>query len=216
MFTKLPPTTIFGRVIPKNAFDKFTNTKQKKQFTDLVSRISWTHKLSKKTINLKAEEIEEIEIFKIELKSKSEIPQLLNIIDKSISYHIIFWIQYADEAYVSASLKHPNPVNEDASVIDWSFVSEWFKLSDLKYSLKLKESIDFIVKDLCVQISGKPEMIKKSNDDFIDYERNVQQWKNEIKSLKTAISKKGLQFNRKVELNLELKSKEAELAKLIS
>lgn len=214
MFTNLPPTTIFGRVIPKNAFDKFTNTKQKKQFTDLVSRISWTHKLSKKTINLKAEEIEEIQIFKIELKSKIEISQLLNLIDKSISYHIIFWIQYADEAYISASLKHPNPVNEDVSVIDWSFVSEWFKISDLKYSLKLKESIDLIIKDLCVQLSGKPEMIKKSTSDFIDYERRVQQLKSEIKKLNASI-KKDPQFNRKVELNLQLKSKEAELKKLL-
>ena len=65
-FFNLPARTNVGRVVPKNAFDKFTNTKQKKLFTDSIQRISWTHKLSADTANLDAKDIQEIQVFKID------------------------------------------------------------------------------------------------------------------------------------------------------
>jgi len=71
---KLPINTQVNRVIPKNTFDSFTNTKQKKLFTDKILRIIWTHKLSKLTTNLPSKEIQEIQIFKVELKTGEAIP----------------------------------------------------------------------------------------------------------------------------------------------
>ena len=45
-YFNLPDATRVNRVVPKNAFDKYTNSKQKKRFKDVVQRISWTNKLS--------------------------------------------------------------------------------------------------------------------------------------------------------------------------
>ncbi|MDZ7847391.1 MAG: DUF4391 domain-containing protein [Owenweeksia sp.] len=44
-FFDLPKKTEVKRVVPKNAFDRYTSTRQKKLFTDKVHRITWTHKL---------------------------------------------------------------------------------------------------------------------------------------------------------------------------
>ena len=85
----LPHTAAVNRIIPKNAFDEYANTKQKRQFTDLISRIIWTYKLSPATINLEALEIKEIQIFEIELKIREDIGTILELIDKSIPYHIV-------------------------------------------------------------------------------------------------------------------------------
>jgi hypothetical protein len=85
---KLPHTAKVNRVIPKNAFDSYTTAKQKKQFTYLIARITWTHKLSKDTVNLEGKDIKEIQVFRIELKVKEEIQTVLDIIDKSIPYNI--------------------------------------------------------------------------------------------------------------------------------
>ena len=86
----LPKSTVVNRVIPKNAFDEFTNTKQKKAFTEKIERIRWLNKLSAETINLSGSDVKEIQVFQIELKQKDSIPELLKIIDKSIPYRILF------------------------------------------------------------------------------------------------------------------------------
>ena len=120
-FFNLPLSTKVGRVVPKNAFDEYTNTKQKKLFIDCIQRITWTHKLSADTVNLDAKDIQEIQVFKIELKQKSDILKIAEIINKSIPYHIVFWVEYNREAYISTASKHPHPTNDDVAVIDWTF-----------------------------------------------------------------------------------------------
>ena len=125
-FFNLPSRTKVGRVVPKNAFDEYTNTKQKKLFIDCIQRITWTHKLSADTLNLDTKDIQEIQVFKVELKQKSDILKILEIINKSIPYHIVFWVEHNQEAYISTASKHPHPTNEDIAVIDWTFTSDWF------------------------------------------------------------------------------------------
>src|SRR5690606_32618984 len=110
---ELPNSTIVNRVVPKNAFDSYTNTNQKKQFVEVVKKIRWTHKLSPNTINLSGNEINEIQIFEITLRQKERITDLLQIIDRAISYHIIFIMQFEDNIMLSASKKHAHPTNEN-------------------------------------------------------------------------------------------------------
>ena len=75
----LPNTTKVNKVIPKNTFDSYTTTKQKKLFSELIARIIWTYKISTDTVNLVAKEIKEIQVFRIELKVKQDIQQVLEI-----------------------------------------------------------------------------------------------------------------------------------------
>lgn len=210
----LPHTTKVNRVIPKNAFDNYTTPKQKKLFTELIARIIWTHKLSTDTINLEAKDIKEIQLFKIELKVKQEIQPVLDIIDKSIPYTIIFVVEYDTMVYISTSSKHPQPTNENNSVIDWTFKTDWFEFSQNKYKLQLKKSIDAIYHDFCIQLSGSSKMMSRSLQDLIVFKKNVDALKKEIGRLKYAMTK-SKQFNNKVELNLKLKEKEQELNNLI-
>lgn len=209
-FFSLPQRTKVGRVVPKNAFDEYTNTKQKKLFTNLIQRITWTHKLSTDTINLEAKEIQEIQVFKIELKQKSFIPKILDVINKSIPYHIVFWVEYDQEVYLSTAKKHPHPTNENIAVIDWTFSTDWFNKYKNVYTFNLKESLDTVFKDLCVQITGNPDLSKMEMDAILQNQQKIDQLKKEIKRLKSAISKCS-QFNEKVDLNLKLKIAEKEL-----
>ena len=108
----LPYTTVVNRVIPKNAFDKYANTKQRRLFTDRALGVTWTHKISPYTVNLEAREIREIQVFEIELKFREDMKTILDIIDKAIPYHIIFIPAFTGEAYISLSVKHPHPGDE--------------------------------------------------------------------------------------------------------
>jgi hypothetical protein len=213
VFFNLPERTKVGRVIPKNAFDQYTNTKQKKQFTDFIQRIVWSNKLSADTVNLDSSEIQEIQIFKIELKQKTEVSKLLEIINKSIPYHIVFWVAYEQKAYISTASKHPHPTNENQSVIDWTFTSDWFLKDNNTYSFNLKGSLDEVFKDLCVQLTGRPDLKKQSLDLILKNQQETDRLKKEINRLKSAISN-CKQFNEKVQLNLRLKEVEKELAEI--
>lgn len=209
----LPNSTKVNRVIPKNAFDIYTNSKQKKQFADYIGRITWLNKLSPDTINLEAKEIKEIQIFYVELKMKEDVRLLLEVIDKSIPYNIVFIVEYDDSIYLSTSIKHSHVLNENNTVIDWTIQTTWFIPSENKYNFKLKKSIDSIYHDFCIQLSGKIEMASKPLADLIQYEQQIQSLNREIASLKSKIVA-CKQFNKKVELNLKLKSSEKLLAKL--
>ena len=212
-YFNLPARTKVGKVVPKNAFDNYTNTKQKKIFTDKVGRITWTNKLSKETTNLEAKEIQEIQLFKIELKVKEDIQVVLDIIDKSIPYPIIFSVEYNNELYLSCSTKHPHPVNADNSVVDWTFKTVWFNEGENIFSINLKQDLDFVFKDICVQFSGKPALEKKSLDSIVRHQKQIDLIEKEIIKLKSALSKMK-QFNKKVDLNHELNNKKRELKSL--
>jgi hypothetical protein len=212
-FFNLPGSTKFGRVVPKNAFDEYTNSKQKKLLTDCIQRITWTHKLSTDTLNLESKEIEEIQVFKVELKQKSDILKILEIINKSIPYHIVFWVEYEQEAYISTASKHSHPTNKNIAVIDWTFTTDWFIKDSTPISFNLKGTLDAIFKDLCVQISGKPELSKLPMATILQNQQEIDRLKKEIVRMKSAISKSN-QFNKKVELNLKLKEAEKKLKSL--
>ena len=211
----LPNTAKVNRVIPKNAFDAYTNTKQKKLFTDQILRITWLQKLSPDTVNLEGKEIKEIQIFKIELKVREEIQPLLEIIDKAIPYNIIFLIEESDSIYLSTSTKHPHPVNADNSVIDWTFKTSWFLQKENTYSLHLKKSLDAVYHDFCIQLAGKKSMARKSLQDLVQYNKQIDTLEKEIMQIKRNI-KNSKQYKYKVELNVLLKQRSKELQSLIS
>ena len=212
-FFNLPERTKVGRVVPKNAFDEYTNTKQKKLFTDCIQRISWTHKLSADTVNLDAKDIQEIQVFKVELKQKSDILKILEIINKSIPYYIVFWVEHDQEAYLSTASKHPHPTNDDVAVIDWTFTSDWFNKDDNSYAFNLKGSLDTVFKDMCVQITGKQELASQPLNIIVKKQQEVKRLNKEISKIESLIVR-SKQFNEKVDLNLKLIKLKADLKKI--
>jgi len=208
-YFELPKSTIVNRFIPKNAFDDYTNSSQKKKFTDTIDKITWLNKLSKDTINLDGNDVKEIQIFEIKLKTKEKIQPLLNVIDKAIPYHIIFIVSFREESYLSTSKKHNHINNENNAVIDWNFSSEWQLTTTKKVTINLKESIDFIFTDLCSQISG---FHSKNIKEIIEKDSSKTKLKKQIEDLEFKI-KKEKQFNLKVEMNVLLKELKRELYK---
>lgn len=206
----LPYSSEVQRFVAKSLFDTVTNTRQKAMFTNDVAKITWSNTLSTETTNLPHKEIQEIQIFNIELKEHKEIKNILEIIDKTIPYHIIFIISFENEVYLSATAKHPSPLNENKSVIDWTYTSPWFKETQNKYSLNLKKDIDAVFFDFCKQLSQESNIDIKNISDLTAYNAKISSLTNEIEQLKKKIISCP-QFNKKVELNLNLKQLEEEL-----
>jgi len=206
----LPYNTIIQRFVAKSHFDSVTNSKQKAMFTNEIAKIIWCNTISTNTTNLPHKEIEEIQIFKIELKTQKEIKNILEIIDKSIPYHIIFVVSFEEMIYLSASSKHPSPLNDNRSIIDWTYTSQWFKKTENRYTLKLKKDIDTVFFDFCQQLSQKTNLNIKNITDLSEYNSKFSTLSKEIDQLKKRIHTCP-QFNKKVEMNLMLKDLEEKL-----
>lgn len=205
----LPKSTRIQKVIPKNAFDSYTNTRQRKLFSEKIQRITWTNKIAFDTVNITGVDISEIQVFKIELKEKTVVKDLLSIIEKSIPYHIVFWIEFGNEFYISTSVKHLHPQNEDVAVIDYTFTSDWKLVEDSTYYLNLKNNLDWIFKNVCDQLKSVNTETKSINE-LVEKQKNNDAILKEIAKLESEIAR-CKQFNKKVELNLELKKLRANL-----
>ncbi|MDR2235314.1 MAG: DUF4391 domain-containing protein [Chryseobacterium sp.] len=205
----LPKSTLIQKVVPKNAFDAYTNTKQKKAFAEKIQRITWLNKISFETINLKDAEIKEIQIFKVELKEKIEINDIVNIIDKAIPYHIIFLIYFNNEFYISTSVKHLHPNDEDKAVIDYTFKSVWLSIDNNPYTVELKNDLDWVFQNFCEQL--KTVNTNASNIwELVQTQKQDDSLRKEIEKVKSEIAR-CKQFNIKVELNIKLKRLEKSL-----
>lgn len=211
---ELPANTSVNRNIPKNTFENFANSKQKKVLTTVVSKIRWLNKLSSKTINLDGKDIKEIQLFELSLKQKESISEITNLIDRAIPYNIIFLIRFGNEIRLSASQKHKHPTNEDQAVVDWTFSSDWTDIESFPFHLNLQQSLDFVFSDICFQISGKQSAAQSDIKILIAFEQSKKQLNDQIQKLESAI-KISKQFNKKVELNLELQKCKNDLLKIV-
>jgi hypothetical protein len=214
-FFNLPERVRVNRVVPKNAFDTFTNSKQKQLFTDFIKRITWSYKLSETTTNLPAKEIKEIQIFYIELKQRENIRDILNIIDKSIPYPIIFLVNYEEDYFFSISTKHPHPVNENISVIDWTFESDWLIKQELNnITLSLNNNLDNVYEEFCFQIAGENKF--SSLVELVEYQEKQKILETAIDQIQKKMKSSKTQFKEKVQLNQELNQKKKELDALLN
>jgi hypothetical protein len=209
----LPYSTEVNKVIPKNAFETYCNSKQKKQFTELIQKITWLNKLSDETTNLNSIEIKEIQIFHFELKSKQKIDSLITLVDRAIPYPIVFIISFENEYYISTSKKHNHPLNQDNAIIDWRFESEWILKDENKFNFNLKKNLDEVFFDFCNQLVNQGKHKLKTIDEVVEYDKNVSSISREIEKLTTAI-KNCKQFNKKVELNIQLKRAQQKLSEV--
>jgi hypothetical protein len=197
---KLPTSTIVDKIVPKNSFDEYATTKQKKLLTSVVARIKWLHKLSNQTVNLQGKEVIEIQVFELELKEQTTINELLLLINRVIPYPILFVLRFNEEIMYSISKKHTHPTNENQAVVDWTFSSSWINVQEDEFEITLSNSLDFVFQEICFKISGKNQSKEKDIETLIAKEQQLKQLNMEIDKI-TALMNKCKQFNKKVEFN---------------
>ena len=90
---RFPESAKFGRIIPKEKLysQAGVNAQLKQLFVEQVGQIKWAYKLAETTINLtKTEQVDEIEVIQIMLKTSELSPQVLAAIDKAIPHPTVF------------------------------------------------------------------------------------------------------------------------------
>ncbi|GIP10352.1 hypothetical protein J1TS5_25220 [Paenibacillus macerans] len=214
---QLPSSTLVNRKIPKNKFyEKLqANHHLRELFTDQVESIIWKHKLSKDTIRLEPkEDIEEIQIFEVHLKVQTYSLELLRSIDKAIPYPILHVLTYDGQAKLAVAYKERNQTDDNRSVVRSYHETDWQPMESIEMNilqgLDLKAVYENIIRQL-LPIKVKPEIELTA---VLERQAQIDKLTQECQRLESKIRVEK-QFNKKVELNMELQRKRKELNQLL-
>lgn len=197
----LPKKCIVNKFLSKKLFcDKVKiSINVKNDLKNLVERITWLYKLSPDTIGItKTNKVEEIQIFQLDIRDKKLPISIINMITKSIPYKILFIIKYKKEYCY-------------ATKVEEIYFSNWNE--DVKFNfnaINLEILYENIVKSIIKE---------KDNNQKFD---NILKNKITLKKLDKQISiltkkvQSEKQFNRKVELNIELNKLKQEMEELLN
>ena len=198
---KLPKKCEVNKFLPKKIFYEKIGISSgiKNDFTNLVEKITWLYKLSPDTIGIsKTEEVEEIQIFQIDIKDRKIPVNIIKFITKVIPYKILFIVKYKkDYCYVVK--------------VDNVYYSEWNDNIKFEFNaINLEVLYENIVKSIIKENNNLEDFNKiiENENRKIELNRQINIYKNKIHNEK--------QFNRKVELNIELNKLEKEMEELLN
>ena len=196
----LPSYCVVNKFIPKKTFYEKLNiaTSVKDEFVDVVDKITWLYKISEETLKInKTENVEEIEIFEINLKTKKIPKNVIKIISKAIPYKILFVIKWnSDICYsISAGNNYYTEWNDNIVIAFKGFDLETIYQNIVKIIIKEQDNENHF------------EKVIEDNTRKNVLEKQIEILKNKIRSEK--------QFNKKVELNQELRKLESEMEMLV-
>ena len=215
MLYEYPKQTKFGKLVAKNKIYEHTNasTALKDKFVNQIDKITWAHKLAPETINLESSEsVPEIQIFDVKLKVKDLSEELLKSIDKVISFPIIFQLYYEDKIKIKAAYKRPSDADKAKWVVESYFETEWLDIDSPKEALPVALNLTKLYEQMIQALM--PHIKGYSTDVSIkDQVTHIQLYKSKEKEYEKLKAKrdKEKQFNRKAELNKQLKSLQKEL-----
>jgi hypothetical protein len=218
-FYKFPENTLVNRSIPKTKFYEHASISRavKDAFVSQIQQITWAYKLSPETTNLAAVKgLFEIQVFNIQLKTHELTEGVLLSIDKAIPHPIIYQLFFEDKIRVVLAYKRLNESDETKWVVEQYFSSAWLPIGEvellktpLPIVLNLGGLYEQLLKALMPIAANQGENIKAQTERL----NQITQKQKEISQLQSKMRNEK-QFNRKVEMNNQLKSLQHKLDQL--
>ena len=214
-----PQETIVNKIIPKNKFYEKANisTKLKNSFVNDIDKIIWSNKIAPTTlkgISNNNSNIPEIEVFTIKLKNNDFDTKILETIDESIPQYIIFLLERDNFFKIAIAFKEKDANFNNKITIKRYFYTDWVEEPNLEIC---GNTITAIYENFIKQITTEFDEIDGEIDFKEQVERTIKINKinSEIAKLKIKM-KREPQFNRKCEINRNIKILLKELENLKS
>ena len=216
-FINYPKQAAFGRTLPKNKIYEHSgaNTKLKDLFVEQVEQIVWQYKLAPETINLAAKPgVPEVQVFAIQLKTPELHLDVLRCIDGAVQFPIIFELSFEGRIQVIAAYKRANESDASRWVLSDYFATAWV-LSDIERAdMPLALDLGGLYEQVLHRLIPTPARPQEILADLVARVELVAGKQREVKQASSKLAKEK-QFNRKVEINAELRKLKAELEGLM-
>jgi len=213
-----PKQAAFERPLPKNKIYEHAKPSSalREQFVTQVDKIVWQYKLAPETVNLPARPgVPEIQIFAIALKTPELSEDVLRCIDQAIPFPIIYQLTFEDRIKSKAAYKRPSDADASKWVVDSYFETDW-QLSDTERS-ELPVALDLagLYEQMLRRLLPLPPRAGETLKAQVERLGQLRSKQNECRKMEARLQKEQ-QFNRKVELNAQLRVLQAALEKLKS
>lgn len=209
-----PSSASFGRIVAKEKILKQAGASApvKKLFQEQVERIRCSHELTQDKLNLRSSRnVPKILIIQLFLKSSDWDTKILETIDKAFGVPVLFELHLGGQLSYSSCYRRRSEADASKWVFSSYFLSEWVDAEPREGSLPMSLDMDSLYDQLVRQLSpvSSDEPLAQLTE-RIDSTRKMER---ELERLKSRL-KKEKQFNRKVEINSEIRTLSAEQAKI--
>jgi hypothetical protein len=211
-----PAKAEFNRVLPKVKI--YSNAKPSKsvkaKFVSQISEIVWKYKLSPETTNLAVRDgFTEIQVFEITLKEPELDSEVLMAIDKAIPYPILYRLLYKGRVKNVAAYKRPAADSSGKWLAEAYFETDW--MDDVAPAMPLPVALDLkaLYEQMLFAYIDLPPRAGENLDVLVERVRMIRKCRRDLRALKANMNSEK-QFNRKVELNTQVRGLNAQLAVL--
>jgi hypothetical protein len=211
-----PKQAAFGRNLPKNKIYEHSgvNTRLKGLFVEQVDQIVWQYKLAPETINLPAKPgVPEVQVFNIQIKTAELNLDVLRCIDGAVQFPIIFELSFDGRTQVIAAYKRPNESDASRWVLSDYFATAWLPSDIERAAMPLAIDLGGLYEQMLHRLIPTPARAQESLIDLVARVEQVTAKQREVEKAASKLAKEK-QFNRKVEINAELRKLRTELKRL--
>jgi len=213
-----PLKAAFGGFLPKEKIYAYGEPSRaiRNLFVSQVGKIVWRHKLAPETINLPARSgVQEIQVFDVTLKTGELSEEVLRCIDKAIPFPIFYQLLYGEWIKMVSAYKRPRNADSTKWVVGGYFESDWISLEAERTPLPIALDLAGLYAQMLRKLMPLSPKPGESLKDHVERLEKIRTRKKECEKLEARLQKEK-QFNRKVELNAQLRVLKNELQALSS
>jgi hypothetical protein len=227
----IPASCVVNNTIFKKHFYENADLSKvdKEIFQKDIDKILWLYSFKEDTINIRpykdeVREYEEIAVIEVVLLNNTKIKRISEIIQRTIPYPVILLFQYGDKILFNAAHKRINKADENKNTVEEFIYTEWINLVSLSHreeqfvhSMNIKgfsfSNFHRFYSDVVDRINIFNASKYQSNFETLNTKGAV-----EVKAIADEIEKLDVQilelrrklnheihFNKKIEMNIEIK-----------
>ena len=215
-FISYPKQAAFGRVLPKNKIYEHSGASLavREMFVRQVEQIVWQFKLAPETINLASKPgVPELQIFAIQLKTPALNHEVLRCIDGAVQFPIIFELAFEGKTQVVAAFKRPSESDSNRWVVSDYFSTEWMPNDGARVAMPVALDLEVLYEQLLQRLIPLPIRQNETLAELVSRVEHLRLKENEVQKIISKLAKEK-QFNRKVEINAQLRAIRQELENL--
>ena len=237
----LPEACFLGKRVYKKLFyeNAALSAADKKAFSEDILDIQWCYTLKPETIAIARyedndREYHEIALMQVNLKNDQHSKRLAQIIQRAIPYPLLIVFTQGSRFALNVADKRINQADREKIRVDAFYDTDWLDLKHLSAT-----ETDFIdscaVRQLsyqhfyafyadlmariialnCSKVSGRYTLASElSRDEQVDWLNKIRQTELKLQSLRVDLKKES-QFNRQVQLNIQIKQVAKQLEDLM-
>lgn len=211
-----PSQSLVNRVLPKNKVyaNARISTRLKEAFVSDLHQIVWRAKLAPETIRLAAtKDVPEIQVFELALRTADLSEDIPRTIDKAIPFPILFEMIFEGKVRMLAAWKRSSSSDSGQWTVSDYLATPWVLADSPRESLPVALDMSGLYEQMLRAFAPQPSRRGETLGQHMERLARIRALETEAEKLERRLTQEK-QFNRKVEINGQIRTVRNEIAVL--